>query len=185
MISYYSKFRQLPGIARNGSDSRPGRSKWPEAETLRKLSGQGNPMHMDSPILDRMKMKVAFPRAVFGLPIEFRFSPQDYEDQQNNGWLYPAESATAKPYERMGSPLILRPLGIGDGSKAVPMALAMIPHRLPALVFKPRNGAPSAFTDPAVWVRRELGEYPNSPITGGHAVGAFMAYLGKQQYRPV
>ena len=87
----------------------------------------------------------------------------------------------------MGSPLILRPLGIGDGSKAVPMAVVMFSHPIPALVFKPKNGPASTFTNPAIWVRRELATYPDSPLAGGpgHAIEAFMRYLAAQQYRPV
>lgn len=96
-LAALQKFRQGVGVGRNpGSEkNRPGRSRWPEPDAIRRITEKNAPAHRpEHPAGD------FFPRAQFGLPIIFHF--KDREDPQD---------ATLKPIsaERMASPLIIRP----------------------------------------------------------------------------
>lgn len=89
-------FRQGVGLARNpGQGNRPGRSRWPEADALRRMLNRWSPNH-------EPRLPVFFPRAAFGLPIVFRFQTQG--DPEGQITLTPAGGL-----RRMASPLILRP----------------------------------------------------------------------------
>ncbi|EHZ7429029.1 type III-B CRISPR module RAMP protein Cmr1 [Vibrio cholerae] len=92
------EFRQQPGIGRNkGKEKKEGRSFWPEADQLRHLTGKNdNGRHMPE-----FEKSLIFPRAAFGLPIQFQFPGQNNDPDKMN--LYPEDS------ERLASPLILRP----------------------------------------------------------------------------
>jgi CRISPR-associated protein Cmr1 len=106
-------FRQAPGTGRNEGQmpNRPGRSRWPEADFIRRLMNRTDPLHAEP--LSRIDK---FPRAAFGMPIIFHFqSQQDPED------------ATLHPrnYERMASPLIIRPVRTGDAYECLALVLAV------------------------------------------------------------
>jgi CRISPR-associated protein Cmr1 len=61
-------FRQAPGLGRNvGQGARPGRSRFPEPETIRKVTRKRSQEHRR---LDHIPDN-AFPRGEFGLPINF------------------------------------------------------------------------------------------------------------------
>jgi CRISPR-associated protein Cmr1 len=103
-------FRQFRRDKKTGKESPYGKSKWPEPDEIRRLSG-----NLQTSIVRK------FPRAVFGLPIIFHF-PQEKRAIPN---------ATLKPkeFDRLASPLILRPIACEDG--AVAMALILETPRLP------------------------------------------------------
>ncbi|MDR1646982.1 MAG: type III-B CRISPR module RAMP protein Cmr1 [Zoogloeaceae bacterium] len=105
-------FRQKPGFARNaGNGNRPGRSLWPEPDAIRRLAGQHAPNHAPAHAAGNV-----FPRAAFGLPIIFQF-------KDNND---PADHALqAQGYDRLASPLILRPYTNGQNWFA---AALLLPH---------------------------------------------------------
>ncbi|MGI2079321.1 type III-B CRISPR module RAMP protein Cmr1 [Shewanella putrefaciens] len=92
------EFRQQPEIGRNkGKEKKEGRSFWPEADQLRYLTGKNdNGRHMPE-----FEKNLIFPRAAFGLPIQFQFPGKNNDPDKMN--LYPEDS------ERLASPLILRP----------------------------------------------------------------------------
>lgn len=94
-LGLLQKFRQGPGVGRNPGETskRPGRSRWPEPETIRKLTRRSDPRHFVN--VDK------FPRAAFGMPVIFHF--QSREDPVDTS-LQPVGR------ERMASPLILRPV---------------------------------------------------------------------------
>jgi CRISPR-associated protein Cmr1 len=92
LITRLSSFRQ----ARNGY---MGRSKWPEAETIRTITKRRYSKH---PVLSHPEK---FPRAAFGLPIVFHFKYIDLGEPEDTT-LQGADKET----ERLASPLILRPL---------------------------------------------------------------------------
>ncbi|MCC6625248.1 MAG: type III-B CRISPR module RAMP protein Cmr1 [Deltaproteobacteria bacterium] len=96
------EFRQGDGVGRNpGAGKKSGRSRWPEPEAIRELTEKWDRAH-----LERFVRVDKFPRAAFGMPIIFHFqSNQDPRD------------TTLAPvgYERMASPLILRPVPREDG----------------------------------------------------------------------
>ncbi len=99
-------FRQ----SRTGDGGR-GRSKWPEPDAIRKLTGQADPRHRPNPATPKDK----FPRGAFGMPIIFHFKDsKDPDDAQ----LQP------KGKERRASRLIIRPFTNPQG-KHQPMALLM------------------------------------------------------------
>lgn len=148
-------FRQGEGTARppraRGS-SRPGRSRWPEPDQIRRLFGQHATGH--EPVHRVRK----FPRAAFGLPLIFHFSTRGDPEQK---------SITLRPVNRnrLASPLILRPIREGDHYRALALVLEIAGPSLeleldvrgvgqPVLMqlspaeaqFKPLDGEPSPLT---------------------------------------
>jgi len=111
------RFRQGTGVGRNvGTDSRlrnkPGRSRWREPECIRSLMEQSDPQHRE-----RFVNVDQFPRAAFGLPINFHFaSNRDPDD------------TTLKPvgFERLASPLIIRPYRLNGDYGCL---AALLPYR--------------------------------------------------------
>lgn len=116
-IEKLQSFRQGKGIGRNiGADpkipKKLGRSFWPEADSIRQITKKdANGKH---PI--KHKSVGSFPRAAFGLPIIFEFHGASGEPSKTE--LKPNNS------ERMASPLILKPMAVGD-NKYAPIALLL------------------------------------------------------------
>jgi CRISPR-associated protein Cmr1 len=117
------EFRQGVGVGRNpGQDPRrPGRSRWPEPDTLRRIFNRSSPGHAPTHPVRK------FPRAVFGLPIVFQFKDGKAGDPPNVQ-LVPATPQGIKASARMASPLILRPTP--SASTWAPLALRL---RVPAM----------------------------------------------------
>jgi CRISPR-associated protein Cmr1 len=110
-LSALQQFRQGKGIGRNpGSEpNRPGRSRWPEPDAIRRMTRRNASVHSPEHSAGNL-----FPRAQFGLPIIFHFKdPGDPQD------------ATLKPVgaERMASPLIIRPYFNSDDEQWYPAVL--------------------------------------------------------------
>jgi len=101
-----------PGTGAN----RPGRSRWPEADAIRRLSGQYARAHRPE-----HPAGSAFPRADLGAPIVFHF--KDSSDPPD----HTLEPRTNKS-GRMASPVITRPLALADGTFAPMVALLSAPH---------------------------------------------------------
>ena len=85
LLGALREFRQGPGLGRAaGSQGRPGRSNWPEADALRRLArdkrGAKFKVH---PPRGPGDTAPAAPRAAFGLPLNIGF--KDREDEQANG----------------------------------------------------------------------------------------------------
>lgn len=96
-LSILQRFRQGADCGRNpGQGSRPGRSRWPEPDALRRMTRNAATNH-ERALLTQNK----FPRAAFGLPIVFHF--KDRGDPQGQVL---HRSATS---ERFPSPVVLRP----------------------------------------------------------------------------
>ena len=112
-VGLLKTFRQGAKVGRNPGQqaNRPGRSKWPEPDAIRRITSKASRPHAaEHPAGD------VFPRAAFGMPIIFHFqdnSPGDPDD------------TTLKPakFERMASPLILRPVADGGQYKAMAVVL--------------------------------------------------------------
>jgi len=109
------KFRQGVDIGRNEGQqrNRPGRSRWPEADEIRRIQRKYPPEHKpEHPVR-------AFPRGVFGMPIVFHFMGKgEPTDMQ----ILPGENIG-----RMASPIILRPARI-DGRWYAMATRLVIPH---------------------------------------------------------
>jgi len=136
LIARLKSFRQArnPGTQPN----RPGRSRWPEPDAIRRLTGRRAKLHAGAlSALDK------FPRAAFGLPIVFHF--KDYGDP-------PDTMLEGIEGERLASPLILRPIAC-VANQAVGLALLLeAPHTPPGgLILKdaPNDPSVSASLTPA------------------------------------
>lgn len=99
-VGKLQSFRQGANIARNGQY---GRSYWPDADTVRNATGRWNPRDLHAPRHEQLPIP-SFPRAMFGLPINFEF-----KSQSDNG-IPPTTQLTPEEWDRMASPLILKPV---------------------------------------------------------------------------
>lgn len=101
-INKLKDFRQGVGVGRNKGrqHNRPGRSRWPEPDALRRILNKHHSNHKP----EHQAGKV-FPRAIFGLPIVYHFDGDGEPDDTN---LEPAGG------ERLASPLILRAVYAGE-----------------------------------------------------------------------
>jgi CRISPR-associated protein Cmr1 len=111
--------RQRPYV--DGRDGkRSGRSRWPEPDQIRCEYAAFDHMPLAS------QGPTSWPRAQFGLPIQFQF--QDKEREKLGGGLYSSppppsgelvwspEGKSDNPSQRLASPLILKPAQLRDGS---------------------------------------------------------------------
>lgn len=181
VINRFRHFRQGEEFGRNRGQypNRPGRSRYSEPETIRRVTRQRLSRH------DRLGNipDDAFPRAEFGLPIVFHFQEQgDPPDTV----LYPDNDTNGKKRERMASPLILKPLALQNG-KAVPIILRLQAPALTGVELR-RGDAPLKL--PATTVIRDprLASYPNSPLAAspnGSAVEAFLAFARAEGFTEV
>lgn len=111
--------RQRPGLGRRlERESRdgksPGRSYWPEPDSLRTILRRSSPDHKVP-----VTQVTAFPRAVFGLPIVFHF-----KDRQDPSTI--VNTALAKR-DRWASPLVFRPVAVGAQIRSIAAELAPRP----------------------------------------------------------
>lgn len=191
-VGLMREFRQGK-IGRDVSKFPPGRSYWPEADSLRAITKKGKPSHLKSITLPS-PVKPAFPRAELGLPIVFHF--KDSSDKPNDCVLYAYDHDKAdereKRIDRMASPLILRPLACGDSNQAVAMVVSLRTLSPAGLELENINNSPLLRADNIH--RPDLARYPNSPMgspapnqpsrsTQGSALDAFLAYTLEQGFQ--
>ncbi len=103
----YGAFRQGPGVGRNqGQGNRPGRTRWPEADAIRRITGRPGPAGNHAPVHPAGNW---FPRGAYGLPIltEFR---NDANDPTGRYTLQPA----GENKERWPSPMFLKVMRLGN-----------------------------------------------------------------------
>lgn len=178
-ITVFQQFRQGEGVGRNkGASGRQGRSRWPEADTIRRLTGKSSPRHKPSPD----KPAKAFPRAELGMPIIMWF--KDREDPGNTT-IFPTVDGREK-LERMASPIILKPLAISN-NKYIPLCVCLDTPPLKGICFE--KGSHRDFFGVSSIENPSFAEYPNSPMAGrsekGSAVEAFLAFAGENGFREV
>ena len=116
-VGALQRFRQGAGVGRNpGHGKRPGRSRWPEPDTIRRVTNKHARMHAPQHPVDGF-----YPRAAFGLPIVFHFKDKGDPGTDDRR----ASDPTLEPVggDRMASPLILRPWF--DGQRYRPVALLL------------------------------------------------------------
>lgn len=97
-----------------------GRSHWPEADAIRRLTKQwvkpGNKYPNHPGHVPKTGNSGKFPRAVFGLPIVFHFKDNNPEGTSLDPDDDPRDVVlTLDSHDRLASPLILRPLCISEG----------------------------------------------------------------------
>lgn len=164
LIEKLKNFRQRRHTSTKQNARHPGRSEWPEPSAIRQLTQQSHPDHrgpIPNPIINK------FPRAAFGLPIIFHF--KDQGDPVDT-------TLQSTDYERLASPLILRPLAC-KGGKAVGLALLLEGPRTPPgglALFKKGNATPYQ-TRPTL----TTGEAQRIPPLNGQTdvLRAFLNYL--------
>ncbi|MEJ5297979.1 MAG: type III-B CRISPR module RAMP protein Cmr1 [Armatimonadota bacterium] len=120
-VNLMRDFRQRPDFARNpGRDNRPGRSRWPEPDSIRDVRRQWAEGHEPS-----HPARPFYPRADLGLPIVFHFKDGNRGDPQDPD---PTLEAAGKDKTRMASAIILKPVAISE-SQSVPLVLLLnTPH---------------------------------------------------------
>jgi len=120
-LDKYYRFRQGPGVGRDTKDNkRPGRTRWPEADTIRDITGiYGNhvPMHPARPW---------FPRGAYGLPIETEFRNDSTDPVDIKFRLRPPKDLG----DRWPSPVILKIIKLSSSSRFLKACL-ILNHRLP------------------------------------------------------
>ena len=165
-------FRQGRNVGRDpGHGPRPGRSRWPEADTIRRLP------HITTPTAHTPAHPVNgfYPRAAFGLPIVFQFNPADVRHGDPGEHVLEPEG-----HDRMASPLILRPYF--DGTNYRPLAL-LLPGWQKRVSVNVRFGAGTAtpaWPDSTHTTWRESlagGISPMSDHRGTDALSAFMQFF--------
>lgn len=140
LINKLKEFRQqrpeTERLVRGRKQRKIGRNRWPEPDAIRKLAGQyyvdpyDNAHNHGTPIYNPPIDEHSFPRAVFGLPINFEFGRayQHCEKPDPPG----KNSLTPESYERFASPLVLRP--IADNTDFYGLAVILegtyVPERL-------------------------------------------------------
>jgi CRISPR-associated protein Cmr1 len=189
VIEVMRAFRQGAGIGRNpGSSDRPrmpGRSRWPEPEAIRKFSKSRLPRHQRLiGIPDD-----AFPRAEFGLPIVFHFKDGQEKDDRNGELRDPPESELCPTGSmRMASPIILRPMGFGDGRKGVPLIMRLNMEPLLRVELKVKGKTIHAAGQDGIR-NPALAKYRGSPMSGltstGSALEAFVNFAKDNKFKEV
>jgi CRISPR-associated protein Cmr1 len=181
VIAVFQTFRQGVGVGRNpgSSPQQPGRSRWPEPESIRRITGCRSSRHSRMPHIP----DDAFPRAELGLPIVFHF--KDRIDPPDTV-LYPGDGPEGKR-ERMASPLILKPVALQNG-QFVPVIVQL--KTPPLATVDLRQGDTSLRLPGSTRVRDpQLGSYQGSPLQGrstsGSAIEAFLAYARSQGFEEV
>lgn len=175
-IRLLGDFRQGIGVGRNESTppGRPGRSRWPEADGVRRITGQSAIGHETS----TTTQENAFPRAEFGLPIIFHFKDKGKGEPSDHG-LFP------KGKERMASPLVLKPLAL-DVDKALAMVMGLKTIPVEEVELQSEHGEPLVFAEKNIR-RPDLATYPKSPMdsrtASGSALEAFMNFAQERGFK--
>lgn len=163
-IAKLQKFRQGVDLGRNAGQqqNRPGRSRWPEADSIREVMRRCDPQHQ--PV---HPARQSFPRAAFGLPIIFHFqSSTDPTDSSLN----PIVSGTKA--ERMSSPVILRPTD--DGQSRWYATALLLPHKHVQELKLELSGK-----DVPYWSANKASQVrPIANYNSTNALDAFMNYFG-------
>ncbi|HRF00057.1 MAG TPA: RAMP superfamily CRISPR-associated protein [Pirellulaceae bacterium] len=172
-IAVLRDLRQKTGLARDvGARNTAGRSRFPEPDTIRRLTKQSSPGHRPRPELPHGY----FPRAALGLPIIFHFKDEKKGDPKEST-LLPIARAGGEPAERMASPVIAKAIAV-DADRAV-AALVRLQAPAPAqlsLRSKQLNPEPRFDSSGALLVP----PYTNSPLADysptGSAIDALFRY---------
>ena len=166
IINKYKDFRQWRRYYKDErGKEKPGRSKWPEAEMIRNQTKSRSSLRL--PINQPPKL----PRAHLGLPIVFHFKDKKSGDPPDITLQGSGE------YNRMSSPLILRPLICQDG-KALGLALYLAGTHLPEnLSLESGKGRSIPLKKDDIQLTAE--DAARLPILGGQTdiIEAFLDYL--------
>lgn len=157
LITHYQNFRQK-------RFKKYGMSRWPEANEIRHRWQRRHKWPKD---VDGNKMGSArkFPRAAFGLPVVFHLPHDDGWEQTNFTLQGKTVSKNDHRYERMASPLILKPYPCENnqaiGLAAVLQGIHMPPHGLE--IIEAREGEQIS-TQSVDWQELTANEATSEPL---------------------
>ena len=168
-------FRQTGELARKQRNPTPARSYWPEPDAIRRLTRT----HLQSNEKTHAPEHLAgniFPRAAFGLPIIFKFKDDNARGARQND---PAQLSLNPRFgkdigDRMASPIILRPVRVGEKWAA---GALLLPH---AHVNKLNLALGTGDLKPAYYDAKQAPHIPAIAQNGGGTpLQAFMTYFAK------
>jgi CRISPR-associated protein Cmr1 len=90
----------------------PGRSRWPEADSIRRLTGMAEPDHAEPRTLPFNGNDIAFPRAQFGLPIITEFQKEERRRSDPDKREPYKTQLVPKGKERLASPIIMKTISV-------------------------------------------------------------------------
>lgn len=164
-IEKYQKFRQGAGVGRNPGQkpNRPGRSRWPEPDAIRRITRTHAALHKPEHVAGNV-----FPRAVFGMPILFHIRGEI----EGNNQISPINA------ERYPSPLITRPYNTGklqEGKILWAQAVLALPykHLLTMQVALDGDGKHPIWQNDTAQNTQPIRDFGLDPID------AFLNYFGK------
>jgi CRISPR-associated protein Cmr1 len=172
----YRDFRQGEGFARNKG---LGRSRYPEPDTIRRITGWHTKQHVPS-----NDMPDGFPRSELGLPIVFQFKDEEKGDPPKTT-LNPFVGGQA--LERMASPLVLKPLAITK-DHAIPLILCLHTPGVQQVELQDENKT-CLTPRHAVPIQNRAFAAEGSPLHGltpnGSALEAFLAFAQAKGFTEV
>jgi CRISPR-associated protein Cmr1 len=198
-------FRQGENEGRDpGEGMTPGRSRWPEAESIRELVMQQRGFtNRSSCFLKARDGRIPtcyFPRAEFGLPIIFELRGEEIPGLDCEGERTRNVKPTLVPgkeTERMASPLILRPIRFQDGSSAALAFFLRTPSLDKACLKAGKCDLKKAKEIESHQIRSAtLADYTDSPMgpgspgggcrtASGFALEAFKSFIEEKGFRRV
>lgn len=189
-VNQLRDFRQGQDI---GRDPGPGRSRWPEADAIRRFAKSPSTRHPPRHPVDKL-----YPRAAFGLPIDFHFidsddpkkhtlepslgDRKDRDDDPKDHSLEPSSDDRFESSTRMASPVILGPYWDGQGYCPAALLLPAWREAL-ALSLRFQNKKGKTLTCwPADLDDRKAAASQISPMAGygDDPLSAFMAYFDEK-----
>lgn len=172
VIQTYETFRR-----RSNPDKKRGRSCWPEADTIRLLTGKAKSGHHIPYPKEKPFKYQAFPRAQFGLPIQFRFAPKDSGKDPDPVTLLP------KGKDRLASPLILKPLAINQ-EESVGMVMVLQQPKIEALsLLGDRKPLPDVTDEQSIYPTATYSNNPLQDESGRTHSSAIQAFLHSKEVR--
>ncbi|MGD7061913.1 type III-B CRISPR module RAMP protein Cmr1 [Bacillus altitudinis] len=172
VIQTYETFRR-----RSNPDKKRGRSCWPEADTIRLFTGKAKLGHDIPYPKDKPFEYQAFPKAQFGLPIQFRFAPKDSGKDPDPVTLLP------KGKDRLASPLILKPLAINQ-KESVGMVMVLQQPKIEALsLLGDRKPLPDVTDEQSIYPTATYSNNPLQDESGRTHSSAIQAFLHSKEVR--
>lgn len=170
VIQTYETFRR-----RSNPNKKRGRSCWPEADTIRLLTGKAKSGHYIPYPKEKPFKYQAFPRAQFGLPIQFRFAPKDSGKDPDPVTLLP------KGKDRLASPLILKPLAINQ-KESVGMVMVLQQPKIEALsLLGDRKLLPDVTDEQSIYPTATYSKNPLQDESGRTHSSVIQAFLHSKE----
>ncbi|MNC07395.1 hypothetical protein D3C75_549410 [compost metagenome] len=190
VIMTYRSFRRRANIRR----PIPGRSFWPEADSIRYITQFSHPDHKLPFPNDKSKQLKAFPRGQFGLPIIFEFKKKSSQDQTRkeseirNRRRWEKEPDTtmlvSENGDRLASPVILKALSY-DPKASIGIIIVLNHPELKKVLLKKNSGEKSEilerFSQNEIYPELTYRDNPLQDSEGNHYTSAVAAFLNSKE----